>query len=188
MNNEKSTSNTPYSLYTSSTTTNTSLTSAPRLTESSPYQNERPNSVHTGPTQQEADFHMRRSQSPPPTPHLPLLQTPASASPSFSRQRTQVTESSPAYVSPLSTTTPSDTTPNKSSNNNSNSAVPSSAAVAPTSVPTASVTGANSSGGYRPLNVKDALTYLDQVKVKFADQPEVYNRFLDIMKEFKSQA
>jgi paired amphipathic helix protein Sin3a len=99
-----------------------------------------------------------------------------------------VTESSPAYVSPLSTTTPSDTTPNKSSNNNSNSAVPSSAAVAPTSVPTASVTGANSSGGYRPLNVKDALTYLDQVKVKFADQPEVYNRFLDIMKEFKSQA
>ncbi|KAI8880277.1 hypothetical protein K501DRAFT_275772 [Backusella circina FSU 941] len=44
------------------------------------------------------------------------------------------------------------------------------------------------SNGYRPLNVKDALTYLDQVKVKFADQPEVYNRFLDIMKEFKSQA
>ncbi|KAG1146496.1 hypothetical protein G6F37_004665 [Rhizopus arrhizus] len=41
---------------------------------------------------------------------------------------------------------------------------------------------------YRPLNVKDALSYLDQVKVKFSDQPEVYNRFLDIMKEFKSQA
>jgi paired amphipathic helix protein Sin3a len=47
---------------------------------------------------------------------------------------------------------------------------------------------AANSNGYRPLNVKDALTYLDQVKVKFADQPEVYNRFLDIMKEFKSQA
>ncbi|CAG8581934.1 154_t:CDS:10 [Ambispora leptoticha] len=40
---------------------------------------------------------------------------------------------------------------------------------------------------YRPLNVKDALTYLDQVKVQFSDQPEVYNRFLDIMKDFKSQ-
>jgi hypothetical protein len=40
---------------------------------------------------------------------------------------------------------------------------------------------------YKPLNVKDALSYLDQVKQKFSDQPEVYNRFLDIMKEFKSQ-
>ncbi|KAI8379519.1 uncharacterized protein BYT42DRAFT_329822 [Radiomyces spectabilis] len=40
---------------------------------------------------------------------------------------------------------------------------------------------------YRPLNVRDALTYLDQVKVQFADQPDVYNRFLDIMKDFKSQ-
>ncbi|OAD69347.1 hypothetical protein PHYBLDRAFT_93875, partial [Phycomyces blakesleeanus NRRL 1555(-)] len=38
------------------------------------------------------------------------------------------------------------------------------------------------------LNVKDALTYLDQVKIKFSDQPEVYNKFLDIMKDFKSQA
>ncbi|OBZ85577.1 putative Xaa-Pro aminopeptidase P [Choanephora cucurbitarum] len=47
---------------------------------------------------------------------------------------------------------------------------------------------AESSNGYRPLNVKDALTYLDQVKVKFSEQPEVYNQFLDIMKEFKSQA
>jgi paired amphipathic helix protein Sin3a len=32
------------------------------------------------------------------------------------------------------------------------------------------------------------LTYLDQVKVQFHDQPDVYNRFLDIMKDFKSQA
>ncbi|KAJ3048832.1 Transcriptional regulatory protein sin3 [Rhizophlyctis rosea] len=41
---------------------------------------------------------------------------------------------------------------------------------------------------YRPLNVKDALSYLDQVKIQFSDQPEVYNRFLDIMKDFKSQS
>ena len=36
--------------------------------------------------------------------------------------------------------------------------------------------------------LNDALSYLDQVKVRFQDQPDVYNRFLDIMKDFKSQA
>ncbi|ORY82379.1 hypothetical protein BCR35DRAFT_303785 [Leucosporidium creatinivorum] len=40
---------------------------------------------------------------------------------------------------------------------------------------------------FRPLNVKDALSYLDRVKVTFNDQAEVYDRFLTIMKEFKSQ-
>lgn len=40
---------------------------------------------------------------------------------------------------------------------------------------------------YRPLNVKDALSYLDQVKVQFYNQADVYNNFLDIMKDFKSQ-
>jgi histone deacetylase complex regulatory component SIN3 len=40
---------------------------------------------------------------------------------------------------------------------------------------------------YRPLNVKDALSYLDKVKAKFSSQTEVYNQFLDIMKDFKSQ-
>lgn len=39
----------------------------------------------------------------------------------------------------------------------------------------------------RPLNVTDALSYLDAVKVQFQDKPEVYNQFLDIMKDFKSQ-
>lgn len=41
---------------------------------------------------------------------------------------------------------------------------------------------------YPGLFTQDALSYLDQVKVRFADQPDVYNRFLDIMKDFKSQA
>jgi paired amphipathic helix protein Sin3a len=36
--------------------------------------------------------------------------------------------------------------------------------------------------------LNDALSYLDQVKVQFADHPDVYNRFLDIMKDFKSGA
>lgn len=35
---------------------------------------------------------------------------------------------------------------------------------------------------------QDALSYLDQVKYQFQDQPDVYNKFLDIMKDFKSQA
>ncbi|KAF8067547.1 histone deacetylase complex, SIN3 component [Lyophyllum atratum] len=39
----------------------------------------------------------------------------------------------------------------------------------------------------RPLNVTDALGYLDAVKVQFSDQPNVYNQFLDIMKEFKNE-
>ncbi|KAL6453750.1 SIN3 Transcriptional regulatory protein SIN3 [Candida maltosa Xu316] len=44
------------------------------------------------------------------------------------------------------------------------------------------------SNAYRPLNVKDALSYLDQVKVQFCNQAEVYNNFLDIMKDFKSES
>lgn len=36
--------------------------------------------------------------------------------------------------------------------------------------------------------LNDALSYLDQVKVQFADHADVYNRFLDIMKDFKSGA
>ena len=38
------------------------------------------------------------------------------------------------------------------------------------------------------LNVSDALIYLDAVKNKFQNnQNEIYNRFLDIMKDFKGQ-
>ncbi|KAI8150039.1 hypothetical protein BJV82DRAFT_585571 [Fennellomyces sp. T-0311] len=62
----------------------------------------------------------------------------------------------------------------------------------PTQTPatsTASTPAANNNGGgYRPLNVRDALTYLDQVKIQFSARPDVYNQFLDIMKDFKSQA
>lgn len=41
---------------------------------------------------------------------------------------------------------------------------------------------------YRPLNVKDALSYLEQVKFQFNSRPDIYNQFLDIMKDFKSQS
>lgn len=35
--------------------------------------------------------------------------------------------------------------------------------------------------------VEDALRYLEQVKAQFGDQPDVYDAFLDIMKDFKAQ-
>lgn len=46
---------------------------------------------------------------------------------------------------------------------------------------------AHLAGSERPLNVSDALGYLDQVKMQFSERPDVYNKFLDIMKDFKSQ-
>lgn len=145
-------------------------TNVPRLPESSPYQttsvNERVNSVHKGPSQEShatppPPFDIHRTPTPP---QLPLLHSNVSNSPSYSRQRTPVTES----------------VVENNNNNNNHTHLISQTSSAPNST--------NASNGYRPLNVKDALTYLDQVKVKFSEQPEVYNRFLDIMKEFKSQA
>lgn len=57
------------------------------------------------------------------------------------------------------------------------------------SIPPSGVPQAPESPGAagRPLNVKDALSYLELVKVKFENWPDVYNNFLDIMKDFKSQ-
>ena len=57
-----------------------------------------------------------------------------------------------------------------------------------TTIANAAAIAANSNNGNnRPLNVTDALSYLDAVKVQFYDKPDVYNHFLDIMKDFKSQ-
>jgi paired amphipathic helix protein Sin3a len=47
--------------------------------------------------------------------------------------------------------------------------------------------GAQLNQAQQPI-LNDALSYLDQVKGQFQDHPDVYNRFLDIMKEFKSGA
>ena len=55
----------------------------------------------------------------------------------------------------------------------------------------AAAAAVNSNSGnaqFQRLKVEDALSYLDQVKFKFGNQPQVYNDFLDIMKEFKSQS
>jgi hypothetical protein len=48
--------------------------------------------------------------------------------------------------------------------------------------------GPQGNAQFQRLKVEDALSYLDQVKYKFGNQPQVYNDFLDIMKEFKTQS
>ncbi|KAF0306227.1 Paired amphipathic helix protein Sin3a [Amphibalanus amphitrite] len=40
---------------------------------------------------------------------------------------------------------------------------------------------------YHRLKVEDVLSYQNQVKSKFQNNPQVHNDFLDIMKEFKAQ-
>ncbi|KJA21738.1 hypothetical protein HYPSUDRAFT_186885 [Hypholoma sublateritium FD-334 SS-4] len=39
----------------------------------------------------------------------------------------------------------------------------------------------------RPLNVNDGLTYLDDVKAQFQDQPAGYEDFLNIMRAFRKK-
>ena len=36
--------------------------------------------------------------------------------------------------------------------------------------------------------LEDVLAYLDRVKLKFEDAPEIYNQFLDIIKKFHAQS
>ncbi|KAG8737241.1 Transcriptional regulatory protein sin3, partial [Ceratobasidium sp. 414] len=86
---------------------------------------------------------------------------------------------------------PPSTGPNHNHNPNALPAIGSASSLRPYSPsrsPLPSETPAPLSPGSRPLNVKDALSYLEMVKVKFQDKPDVYNQFLDIMKDFKSQA
>ena len=59
--------------------------------------------------------------------------------------------------------------------------------IPPASMPPEGTTSQPSGDANRPLNVSDALGYLDAVKNKFQNNPDVYNNFLEIMKDFKSQ-
>ncbi|CCO30120.1 Transcriptional regulatory protein SIN3 [Rhizoctonia solani AG-1 IB] len=43
------------------------------------------------------------------------------------------------------------------------------------------------SPGSRSLNVMDAMTYLETIKVEFQHKPDVYDRFMDIMRDFRSE-
>ena len=61
------------------------------------------------------------------------------------------------------------------------------AAAAAAAAPVAAAAAAGTPN-FQRLKVEDALSYLDQVKYKFDNKPQVYNDFLDIMKEFKTQS
>ncbi|GAA5803581.1 hypothetical protein HPULCUR_009064 [Helicostylum pulchrum] len=162
VNNTETTSPGAYvNSFTTATNNNT-----PRLSESSQYN--RRNSV--GSTSQNITSSTPLTPPPPPPPPLtpPPPAPPASSTPTYNRPKTPIIESRDHVSIPPPPPPPPTTTTS--------------------SQPSSTITASVAANGYRPLNVKDALTYLDQVKVKFADQPEVYNRFLDIMKEFKSQA
>ena len=43
------------------------------------------------------------------------------------------------------------------------------------------------SAQFQRLKLEDYLSYLDKVKHKFRNQPQVYNKFMDIFKQFRSQ-
>ncbi|XP_076267862.1 SIN3 transcription regulator family member A [Rhynchophorus ferrugineus] len=58
----------------------------------------------------------------------------------------------------------------------------------PPSAPSQEPPQQQSPSNFQRLKVEDALSYLDLVKFKFGTKPQVYNDFLDIMKEFKSQS
>ena len=49
--------------------------------------------------------------------------------------------------------------------------------------------GGTGTGGaqFQRLKLEDYLLYLDKVKHKFRNQPQVYNKFMDIFKQFRSQ-
>lgn len=117
---------------------------------------------------------------------LPSILTNNSSSPSYAHQSLPPASSLSSNEPTLPPIPPRTSTPPFTERRSSmiRPPVQSSPVIPPTPPPPQ----ADQGGNYRPLNVRDALTYLDQVKVRFSDQPEVYNRFLDIMKDFKSQA
>ena len=61
--------------------------------------------------------------------------------------------------------------------------------LAPSDAPPLQLSPTPQPAGQHPqqkVALTDAFSYLDRVKTEFADQPEVYNRFLQVMREFKS--
>ena len=56
-----------------------------------------------------------------------------------------------------------------------------------TPVSTASnVSNSGSASTTQSMQLNDAFAYLDRVRAEFSDQPEIYNKFLQVMREFKS--
>ncbi len=51
---------------------------------------------------------------------------------------------------------------------------------------TSSLASTGTQGSTAPPQLNDAFAYLDKVRNEFADQPEIYNKFLQTMREFKA--
>lgn len=51
----------------------------------------------------------------------------------------------------------------------------------------ASATAASATAA-QSMQLNDAFAYLDRVRAEFSDQPEIYNKFLQVMREFKSNS
>lgn len=84
-------------------------------------------------------------------------------------------------TSPTATSTPSVSTVASSS--------PPEVASAASQIPPQQVSppATQQAGRQSQVKFENALDFLDQVKLQFANQPRVYNQFLDIMKDFKAQ-
>lgn len=81
----------------------------------------------------------------------------------------------------------SSTAPSRHKNSTSNVAPPG-ASISLTTTPQSTVVSQSITATQPRLKVEDALSYLDKVKFQYSEKPQIYNNFLDIMKEFKSQS
>ena len=78
---------------------------------------------------------------------------------------------------------------NTTNNNNIEETAPSPAlSAAPSSASINSAGSASTTTTTQSMQLNDAFAYLDKVRTEFADQPEVYNKFLQVMREFKANA
>ncbi|KAK9360348.1 hypothetical protein V1504DRAFT_423614 [Lipomyces starkeyi] len=146
-------------------------------------------SMSTTPSTQISHPSQSPSMSQTPLPSLSssvVVQQPMMASPPSTNASAPVTQQQQPPGQPQPLSVPSPIAQHQAAAALSITQVPS-ASQNPLSAASAGST-AQQIAAYRPLNVKDALSYLDQVKVQFQNQPDVYNRFLDIMKDFKSQS
>lgn len=57
---------------------------------------------------------------------------------------------------------------------------------APATTPISTSSSVASGSTTQSMQLNDAFAYLDRVRAEFADQPEIYNKFLQVMREFKS--
>jgi len=99
-----------------------------------------------------------------PISRIPVTPVPVSTLPHVSQLTPEINRTVPLVTTPTQIPTPVNT-------------VPMNAGIASPQTPAPN----------RQVKFENALDFLDQVKLQFANQPRVYNQFLDIMKDFKAQ-